>query len=299
MKTKTSKESSKNNELKGTDKIKSTKQNIKKSADKKAEKKNVRTGTPSTKQNKTMSVDKNAKTEHILKKARRKHLDERLHLLLDRALMIEGELKKLDDPRYFRVCIFGSARIKPETNYYHEVFQLARFLAWEGIDVLTGGGPGLMEAANKGAQLGRAEHKTKSLSFGLGIELQWEVDLNHHLDIKKHHYRFSSRLDEFMRLSHAVICTQGGIGTLLELFFTWQLVQVGHITMRPIVLMGKEYWSGLIDWVKEQVLSRQLISSKDLDFIYVVDTPEEAFQIISKAHQTFREEYQKSLGINK
>ena len=230
--------------------------------------------------------------EHLIKKQRRKHLDERLHVLLDRALMLEEELKELDDPRYFRVCIFGSARIKPDTESYQDVFQLARLLAWEGIDVLTGGGPGLMEAANEGAQLGKEEFKTKSLSFGIGIQLEWEMNLNHHLDIKKHHYRFSSRLDEFMRLSHAVVCTPGGIGTLLELFFTWQLVQVKHISMRPIVLLDSKFWTGLIDWVKSVVLERQLVSPQDFDFVHIVDTPEDAFQIISEYHEKFRKEYQ-------
>ncbi|MGI6525517.1 MAG: LOG family protein [Bdellovibrionota bacterium] len=236
-------------------------------------------------------------SEHQIKKQRRKHLDERLHLLNSRTLMIEEELKSLDDPRFFRVCIFGSARLKPETEAYHEVFQLARFLAWEGIDVLTGGGPGLMEAANKGAQLGKKENRTRSLSFGIGIQLEWEMDLNHHIDIKKHHYRFSSRLDEFMRLSHAVVCTPGGIGTLLELFFTWQLVQVGHIPMRPIVLLDSDFWTELIDWVKTTVLGRQLVSPKDFDFISIVDTPEEAFYIISKEHQKFRDDYQAKVKL--
>ncbi len=229
--------------------------------------------------------------DHLARKQRRKHLDERLSMLHHRAMMIEEQLRELDDPRFFRVCIFGSARIKPETPAYHEVFQLARFMAWEGIDVLTGGGPGLMEAANKGAKLGQQEKKTKSLSFGISIELEWEVDQNSHLDIKKHHYRFSSRLDEFMRLSHAVVATPGGIGTLLELFFTWQLVQVHHVPFRPIVLLNSEYWSGLIGWVREQVLGRKLVSAADFDCISIVDSPEDAFKIISEHHRKFREEH--------
>ncbi len=226
-------------------------------------------------------------------KRQRKHLDERLKVLYQRAIIIEDELKKLSDPRFYRVCIFGSARIKPDDIEYQEVYQLARLLAWESIDVLTGGGPGLMEAANKGATLGRGEKNTKSMSYGLSIELEWEPEPNSHLDVKRHHHRFSSRLDDFMRLSNAVIATPGGIGTLLEVYFAWQLIQVKHLPARPIVLMDRDYWSGLIDWMKEVPLKRGLISSHDFDNISVVDSPEDVFEIISKHHR----EYLKQLNI--
>ena len=220
-------------------------------------------------------------------KQRRKHLDERLRALQARAMMIEQELLQLDDQRFYRVCIFGSARIKPDTEEYLEVFELARMLAWQGIDILTGGGPGLMEAANSGGQLGKNEKKTKSKSFGLSIRLDWEPLPNSHLDIKRHHNKFSSRLDDFMRLSEAVIATPGGIGTLLEVFFTWQLIQVNHIAVRPIVLMDKKFWEGVIDWMKAVPLERGLISAEDFDCISIVDTPEEAYQIISQHHQDY------------
>jgi uncharacterized protein (TIGR00730 family) len=218
---------------------------------------------------------------------RRKHLDERLHLLHHRAMIIEAELRKLDDDRFYRVCIFGSARIKPDSKQYNDVFELARFFGWEGIDVLTGGGPGLMEAANKGALLGREEKKTKTLSYGLSIQLEFEPEPNRHLDIKRHHHKFSSRLDDFMRLSHSVVCTPGGIGTLLELFFVWQLIQVKHLPPRPVVLLEKAFWSGLLDWLKDQPLGRSLISMQDFNPIHIVDTPEEVFEIISAHHREF------------
>ena len=204
--------------------------------------------------------------------------------------MIEEELKELESGQFYRVCIFGSARIKPETEEYNDVYTLARMLAWESIDILTGGGPGLMEAANKGAQLGKTEKSSRSLSFGLSIELEWEPIPNSHLDIKRHHYRFSSRLDDFMRLSHAVIATPGGIGTLLEVYFAWQLIQVKHMSMRPIVLMDRDYWTGLIDWMKDIQLARGLVSANDFDCIKIVDTPEEVFQIISEHHLAFRKQ---------
>jgi uncharacterized protein (TIGR00730 family) len=210
-------------------------------------------------------------------------------LLYQRAVLIEDELRKLDEDRFYRVCIFGSARIKPETKQYTDVFELARYLSWEGIDVLTGGGPGLMEAANKGARLGREEKKTKNLSYGLTIQLEFEPEPNRHLDIKRHHHKFSSRLDDFMRLSNSVVCTPGGIGTLLEFFFVWQLIQVKHATPRPIVLLEKKFWEGVLDWMKKEPLARGLLGEKDFSIIHMVDTPEEAFDIISAHHQEFRE----------
>lgn len=218
----------------------------------------------------------------------RKHLDERLRLLYQRTMVIENELRKLDEDRFYRVCIFGSARIKQDTKQYSDVFALARYLGWEGIDVLTGGGPGLMEAANKGARLGREEKKTRSLSYGLSIQLDFEPEPNRHLDIKRHHHKFSSRLDDFIRLSHSVVCTPGGIGTLLEFFFVWQLIQVKHATPRPIVLLERAFWSGVLDWMKETPLKRGLVGEKDFGVIHIVDTPEEVFEIISQHHREFR-----------
>ncbi len=228
--------------------------------------------------------------KHGSRGERRKHLDERLSVLHHRAMAIEEELRELDADRFYRVCIFGSARIKPETPAYQQVFDLARMIAWEGVDILTGGGPGLMEAANKGAKLGKAEKNSKSLSFGLSIQLDFEPEPNSHLDIKRHHYRFSSRLDDFMRLSHSVVVTPGGIGTLLEIFFAWQLIQVKHMSVRPIVCLDRSFWTGLLEWMKEVPLQRGLVSAKDFDCISVVDTPEEAFDIISDHHKKFRVE---------
>ncbi|MCB0318610.1 MAG: LOG family protein [Bdellovibrionales bacterium] len=218
-------------------------------------------------------------------KDRRKHLDKRLQKLYQRTQALEQELKNIDTGRFYRTCIFGSARIKPDSEEYKAVFDLSRYLAWEGIDILTGGGPGLMEAANQGALLGDDEKKSGSMSFGLTIELEWEPEPNLHLDIKRHHHKFSSRLDDFMRLSHSVVCTPGGIGTVLELFFTWQLIQVRHIEERPVVLLDKDFWEGIIKWMREVVLERGLVSPENFDFIRIVDTPEEAFEIISKHHK--------------
>ncbi|WKZ57459.1 MAG: LOG family protein [Bdellovibrionota bacterium] len=230
---------------------------------------------------------KRPKIAKVSRGQRRKHLDERLRLLYQRVMLIERELHSLDENRFYRTCIFGSARIKPDTKEYQDVFTLARMLSWRGIDILTGGGPGLMEAANKGAKLGVDEKKSKSLSYGISIQLEFEPTPNQHLDVKRHHHKFSSRLDDFMRLSHSVVVTPGGIGTVLELFFTWQLIQVKHISPRPIVLMDKEFWEGVIHWMKEYPLKRGLVSAKDFDCVTIASGPEEAFNIVSKNHDEF------------
>jgi len=220
---------------------------------------------------------------------RRVHLEERLAGLNRRVMLIEHELLKLDDNRFYRTCIFGSARIKTDSPEYNEVVALAERLSADGVDILTGGGPGLMEAANQGAIKARDSKKTKALSFGLSIQLEWEPEANRHLDIKHHHLKFSSRIDQFMRMSHSVICTPGGIGTLLEHFFSWQLVQVKHIPPRPIVLMDAKFWSGLVDWLKVQPLHRQLLSEKDMLNIHLVEGMEEAYEVIAAHHKEFRQ----------
>ena len=106
---------------------------------------------------------------------------------------------------FYRVCIFGSARLKPNSKYYKAVYNLAYALASHNVDIVTGGGPGLMEAGNRGAEVGQEEAGTDSLSFGLPIALDFEPDPNYHLDVKRHHYRFSYRLDDFMRLSNILL----------------------------------------------------------------------------------------------
>lgn len=222
------------------------------------------------------------------KSQRRKYLDERLRSLYQRAELLERELNLLSDPRFYRVCIFGSARLRPESKVYQDVVRLARMLTWDGIDILTGGGPGLMEAANLGAKEAQKERNIKTRSYGLPIKLEWENEPNHHLDVKRNHGKFSSRLDDFMRLSHSIICTPGGIGTVLELFFSWQLIQVRHISARPVVLMDKEFWTGIMAWMRNDVLDRGLISAKDFDCVSIVDSPEEAAEVITAHHKDSR-----------
>jgi uncharacterized protein (TIGR00730 family) len=189
---------------------------------------------------------------------------------------------------YYRVSIFGSARLKPDTKEYSQIYQLAKKLAKNNVDIVTGGGPGLMEAANAGAKDGSSESK----SFGLHVDLPFETSPNGHLDVTYHHKKFSSRLDEFMRISNAVIVAPGGIGTVLELMYTWQLIQVGHISARPIILIGT-MWPGLLEWMKSEVLKKKLISNSDFDNILIVEHAEEAFDILKPHVKKFYLDHKK------
>ncbi|NJO10522.1 MAG: LOG family protein [Leptolyngbyaceae cyanobacterium SL_1_1] len=170
----------------------------------------------------------------------------------------------LDSDR-FRVAIFGSARIHAGDSIYEQVRRLARLLGREGMDVVTGGGPGLMEAANRGHKEGRADPASKS--YGLSIKLPFEEGVNDHVDIKREFDRFSDRLDHFMSLSNAVVVAPGGVGTLLEMVYTWQLMQVEHICNIPIILVG-EMWADLLAWVRQWPLQKQLIDPKDYELLF-------------------------------
>ena len=185
----------------------------------------------------------------------------------------------------FRVTVFGSARIKPEEDAYKQTFELGRRLGEMDIDLITGGGPGLMEAASLGHFDG--DKKGTSHSIGLNIRLPFEQKPNESLDLIETHERFSTRLDEFMLLSNAVVVMHGGVGTALEFFYTWQLIQVNHICKIPIILVG-EMWHKLINWVIDEPLRANYLSSEDLNPIVCVDTIDEAMKLIliaKKAHE--------------
>ncbi len=182
------------------------------------------------------------------------------------------------DPHY-RIAIFGSARIREGDQEYKDVFAIAKALAESGFDVVTGGGPGLMNAANSG-------HKSASSgthSIGLNIRLPHEQVANQYLDIKHEFDRFSNRLDMFMSISDAVVVAPGGIGTLLELFYAWQLAQVQHICETPVILFGA-MWKGLLEWLKAEVLSRKMISESDLRMIFHVNDVKKVVDLIRKIH---------------
>ena len=188
------------------------------------------------------------------------------------------------EKRYFRVAIFGSSRIQENDEVYIRVRELARQLSYMGCDIVTGGGPGLMRAANEGARHGAYRHKTRS--FGLAILLPIEEQPNPFLDEVAHHSTFFSRLHQFIRLSHAYIVVDGGIGTTLEALMVWQLLQVRMLNDRPIVFVGP-MWRGLRSWVEAEIIQRGLASPGDLDIAFWVDSIEEALEVVRRARDEF------------
>jgi uncharacterized protein (TIGR00730 family) len=186
---------------------------------------------------------------------------------------------------FYRVAVFGSARIRPEDKEYAEVRALASRLTGLGCDIVTGGGPGLMEAANEGAASSRGNGKRNTRSFGLTIAIPYEK-ANPYLDSVTAHRTFFSRLHHFVRMSQAFVIFPGGIGTALELMMVWQLLQVGFMTERPVVLVGK-MWRGLIDWMRREMVPRRLVNEDDLDLARLVDSIEEAASVIEEHKKKF------------
>lgn len=185
---------------------------------------------------------------------------------------------------HFRVAIFGSARTKQNDPAYTLAHTLAGMIGQAGMDLVTGGGPGLMDAASRGYK--QAKQNDHQHSIGLNIRLPREQSDAAHLDIKAEFDNFSDRLDHFIVLSNAFVVCPGGIGTLLELFYTWQLAQVRHIFSKPIILLG-EYWVGLLNWVQGPILEAHLIDSEDLDLVYLASSCEEAFEIIKQSYEAY------------
>jgi uncharacterized protein (TIGR00730 family) len=180
--------------------------------------------------------------------------------------------------RFYRVAVFGSARLKSGDQEYSDVRGLASRLTEMGCDIVTGGGPGLMEAANEGAAMSRGTRKTRS--FGLTIAIPYEK-ANPYLDSVTAHRTFFSRLHHFVRMSQAFVVFPGGIGTALELLMVWQLLQVGFMTERPLVLVG-DTWKGLLDWLRRDMVPRRLINEPDLDLVQPVGSIAEAAALIER-----------------
>jgi len=175
------------------------------------------------------------------------------------------------------VSIFGSARTKPDHPYYKLAIDVARKLTEEGFGVITGAGPGIMEAGNKGAKL------YDGVSVGLGIDLPFETGVNEYVDTDKilNHRFFFVRKVMFVKYAQGFVVLPGGFGTLDELFEVLTLIQTKKITKVPIVLVGKDFWSGLKKWVTDVMLKQAgNISAKDLDLIPIVETANEAVSII-------------------
>lgn len=188
------------------------------------------------------------------------------------------------DVNEFRVAIFGSARIKKNDRLYRQTFRLAKAIGEQHIDVVTGGGPGLMMAANAGHAAGDLDGKSDSM--GLRIILPWEMGDNGHLEIKKEFEKFSQRLDYFMALSEAVVVMPGGVGTCLEFFYAWQLTQVRMVRPIPIILMGT-MWEQLYTWIRRYPMRAGYISPRDVKNIYVAKDNATAMRIILRHHARF------------
>ncbi|WP_299116562.1 TIGR00730 family Rossman fold protein [uncultured Winogradskyella sp.] len=175
------------------------------------------------------------------------------------------------------VSIFGSARTKPDHEYYKLTEEVASKIVDSGYGVITGGGPGIMEAGNKGA------HIAGGTSVGLNIELPFEQHDNPYIDSDKvldFDYFFVRKV-MFVKYSQGFVVMPGGFGTLDELFEAITLIQTHKIDTFPIILVGTKFWSGLMDWVKNTLLTEGNISAKDLDLIHVVDTADEVISILN------------------
>jgi len=182
------------------------------------------------------------------------------------------------------VSVFGSARTKPDNKYYKQAEEIGYLLTQSGYGVISGGGPGIMEAANKGASRGDGK------SVGLNIELPFEQSSNPYIDNDKliNFDYFFVRKVMFVKYAQGFIVLPGGVGTLDELFEAITLIQTQKIGKFPIVLVGKTYWDGLLVWIKEVMLAKeQNISIEDLDLINVVDTPLAAVDIINDFYKKY------------
>lgn len=182
------------------------------------------------------------------------------------------------------VSIFGSARTKPEDKYYKIADELAYKICQKGYGVITGGGPGIMEAANKGA------HRAGGKSVGLNINLPFEQSHNPYIDPDKNlefDYFFTRKL-MFVKYAQGFVVLPGGFGTLDELFEALTLIQTNKIAKFPIVLMSKSFWGGLIDWIKETLLeANHNINKEDLDLFYLADTVDEAVEYIDEFYSRY------------
>lgn len=187
---------------------------------------------------------------------------------------------------HYRVTIFGSARAKPGSFAYEQVRQLASDLASMGCDIVTGGGPGLMQAANEGATEGGASQRSRSV--GIRVALPFEQTVNPFVKESYEHETFFSRLHHFAVASDAFIIVPGGIGTTLEATMVWQLLQVGHLKKDiPLIFVGK-MWADFIEWTRHHLLPNHLVNPEDLEIPYCVDTAEEAIAIVQKYHENWR-----------
>lgn len=177
------------------------------------------------------------------------------------------------------VTIFGSARTRTDNPEYASATETARLLAKAGFAIITGGGPGVMEAANKGAMEGG------NLSIGCNIELPFEQSSNQYLDISLDFSYFFVRKTMFMKYSNAFVIYPGGFGTMDELFEALTLIQTKKVSNFPIILYGSTYWSGLVNWITDTMLPKGKVSPEDINLLHVSDNPEEICKLVCEAYK--------------
>ena len=182
------------------------------------------------------------------------------------------------------VSVFGSARTSADDKWYKEARKFGKLMAESNIGVISGGGPGIMEAANQGCQ------EAGGLSVGVGIELPFEASMNSYINVGVENRYFFTRKVMFMKYSQGYVVFPGGLGTLDELFEALTLIQCGQIHTQPIVLVGKKYWEGLMDWLMDMVNASGRMSLKDFDLFRIVDSAEEASEKINEYHDKFNSE---------
>lgn len=178
------------------------------------------------------------------------------------------------------VTIFGSARVKPDAPYYHLTERIARLLSDAGFSVISGGGPGVMEAANKGAFYG------KSPSIGLNIQLPMEQKSNPYQDISQSFRHFFARKYMFVRFAAAYVVMPGGFGTLDELLESLTLMQTGKTPRMPVILVGDGFWNGLIDWFRDRLVDEGMIDAGDMNLLQLIDEPEAIVAEIIRHYET-------------
>ena len=181
------------------------------------------------------------------------------------------------------MTVFGSARTPRDHPEYQLGRELGAALADNGFAVITGGGPGVMEAANRGCS------EAGGFSIGLGIELPFEQGLNDWVDLGINFRYFFARKTMFVKYSQAFVCLPGGFGTLDELFEALTLVQTKKVTKFPVVLLGRDYWGGLYDWIKSSVLDSGKIGEKDLSLLHVTDDVDDAVKVVHEAYRAWEE----------
>jgi hypothetical protein len=177
------------------------------------------------------------------------------------------------------VAFFGSARTVPGAPTYEQAVETARLLAREGFAIITGGGPGIMEAANRGAQEGGGA------SIGCNIELPFEQGTNAYVERSINFRYFFVRKTMFVKYANAFVVFPGGYGTLDELFEALTLIQTGKVKHFPVVLFGEAYWRGLVDWLRDRVAGEGKVATQDLDLFHVTDDPAEVVRLATRARE--------------